>query len=46
MLNMGYVDEQPVIAVTQYGKGKLIAAGLGSGFMRACLRDDTSIKLK
>ena len=30
---LGYVNEQPVIALTQHGRGKVVAAGLGSGFM-------------
>lgn len=30
---LGHVNEQPVIAVVRYGEGKIIAAGLGSGFM-------------
>jgi hypothetical protein len=30
---LGYVNEQPVMALAQYGRGKVIAAGLGSGLM-------------
>jgi len=41
---LGYIDNKPVIAITRYGKGKVITAGLGSGFMGACLRDDTTRK--
>ncbi len=34
---LGYAGKQPVIAVAQYGRGRVIAAGLGSGFMGQCL---------
>lgn len=30
---LGYINEQPVMALARYGRGKVIAAGLGSGFM-------------
>jgi hypothetical protein len=30
---LGYVEQQPIIAIVHYGKGKVIAAGLGAGFM-------------
>jgi hypothetical protein len=30
---LGYVGDQPVIVVARYGKGKVMAAGLGSAFM-------------
>ncbi|MEE9610008.1 MAG: hypothetical protein V3W19_02095 [Desulfatiglandales bacterium] len=29
---LGYVEEQPMMALVHYGKGKVIAAGLGAGF--------------
>jgi tetratricopeptide (TPR) repeat protein len=29
---LGYVEEQPMMALSRYGKGKVIAAGLGAGF--------------
>ncbi|MHC4649048.1 MAG: hypothetical protein ACYTBJ_26645, partial [Planctomycetota bacterium] len=41
---LGYVDGEPAIAITKYGKGRVIAAGLGSGFMGGCLRDNASGK--
>ncbi|MHC4691822.1 MAG: NosD domain-containing protein [Planctomycetota bacterium] len=30
---LGYVEEQPMMALVHYGKGKVIAAGLGMGFV-------------
>lgn len=30
---LGYVEGQPMMALMHYGKGKVIAAGLGAGFM-------------
>lgn len=39
---LGIAGGKPVIVATEYGRGKIIAAGLGSGFMGACLGGDNS----
>jgi len=38
---LGYIDKFPIIALTQFGKGKVIVAGIGSGFMGGYLKEST-----
>lgn len=37
---LGYVGQEPAIALARYGEGKVIAAGFGSGFMGAGLNTE------
>lgn len=37
---LAYYDGKPVIALANYGEGRVIAAGMGSGFMGQCMGND------